>query len=204
MSDEVVTAFGRLGSCFASEEIFEIVPDIITTAKGLSSGYLPIGATIFSEGIWNVISAPNPERYFSSGFTYSGHPVCAAAALKNIEIIEQEKILEHVKEVGPYFEKQLHALRDLPIVGDVRGSHFMMCVEFVADKESKTHFPEEVYIGKRISNHADELGLMVRPIGHLNVMSPPLIMTREQVDFTVMTLRKSIEAAMVELQKENL
>jgi len=95
-------------------------------------------------------------------------------------------------------------LRDLPIVGDVRGSHFMMCVEFVSDKESKTHFPEEVYIGKRISNHADELGLMVRPIGHLNVMSPPLIMTREQVDFTVLTLRKSIEAAMVELQKENL
>ena len=204
VSDEVVTAFGRLGSWFASEEIFEIVPDIITTAKGLSSGYLPIGATIFSEEIWNVISAPNPERYFSSGFTYSGHPVCAAAALKNIEIIEQEKILEHVKEVGPYFEKQLHTLRDLPIVGDVRGSHFMMCVEFVADKESKTHFPEEVDIGKRISNHADELGLMVRPIGHLNVMSPPLIMTREQVDFTVLTLRKSIEAAMVELQKENL
>jgi adenosylmethionine-8-amino-7-oxononanoate aminotransferase len=139
VSDEVVTAFGRLGSWFASEEIFEIVPDIITTAKGLSSGYLPIGATIFSEEIWNVISAPNPERYFSSGFTYSGHPVCAAAALKNIEIIEQEKILEHVKEVGPYFEKQLLTLRDLPIVGDVRGSHFMMCVLLSLSATNSTH-----------------------------------------------------------------
>jgi len=204
VSDEVVTAFGRLGEWFASEERFGIQPDIITSAKGISSGYLPMGACIFTDEIFEVISAPNPERLFANGYTYSGHPVCAAAALKNIEILESENILGNVRDVGLYFEQQLHTLRDLPIVGDVRGSHFMMCVEFVSNQETKICFPDEVDIGKRISNHADSLGLIVRPIGHLNVMSPPLIMTREQVDFTVTTLRKSIEVVMENLRKEGL
>jgi putrescine---pyruvate transaminase len=199
VSDEVVTAFGRLGEWFVSEELFGIQPDIITSAKGISSGYLPLGASIFSDEIWEVISAPNPERFFANGYTYSGHPVCAAAALKNIEILETENILENVKDVGLYFEQQLNTLRDLPIVGDVRGSYLMMCVEFVSNQETKKCFPDEVDIGKRISNHADSLGLIVRPIGHLNVMSPPLIMTREQVDFTVTTLRKSIEIVLDDL-----
>ncbi len=202
VSDEVVTAFGRLGYWFASEDLFGIQPDIITSAKGLSSGYLPIGAVIFSDEIWDVINAPNPNRYFANGFTYSGHPVCAAAALKNIEIIEQENILGNVKKVGAYFEQKLKTLSDLPIVGDIRGSHFMMCVEFVRNKETKENFTAELNIGKRISMTADSLGLIVRPIAHLNIMSPPLIMTVEQVDFTVTTLRQSIQSVIEDLQRE--
>ncbi|MBY4677773.1 aminotransferase [Marinobacterium arenosum] len=204
VSDEVVTAFGRLGHWFASEEEFGIQPDIITCAKGLTSGYQPLGATIFSDEIFAVLNAPDSGRCFAHGFTYSGHPVACAAALKNIEILEREQLLENVKEVGPYFEQQLKTLEDLPIVGQVRGRKFMMCVEYVADKNSKALFPEELDIGKRVSNQADARGLITRAIVHLNVMSPSLTMTREDVDFIVATLRESIEATVAELRNEGL
>jgi len=196
VSDEVVTAFGRLGHWFASEDVFGISPDIITCAKGLSSGYLPLGATIYSDEIHNVISAQGEGRYFSNGYTYSGHPVCCAAALKNIEIMEREHIFENAREVGDYFGEQLRTLIDLPIVGEVRGYRLMQCVEFVASKETREDFPEPIDIGKVISDIADAKGLMVRPIGNLNVMSPPLILTRQDVDFIVTTLRASILEAM--------
>ena len=145
VSDEVVTAFGRLGHFFASKDVFDIEPDIITSAKGLTSAYAPLAATIISDAFYDVISVPQAEgAMFTHGFTYSGHPVCCAAGLKNIEIMEREDICGHVREVGPYLEEQLDTLRDLPIVGDVRGSHFMMCVENVADKETKALFAPEV------------------------------------------------------------
>ena len=134
--------------------------------------------------------------------TSSGHPIACAAALKNIEILEQENIFDNVNEVGPYFRQQLETLLDLPIVGQVRGSKFMMCVEFVADKESKALFDESLDIGKRIANHADAKGLIVRPLVHLNVMSPPLIMTKEDVDFIVATLRECILETMQDLHRE--
>ena len=196
VSDEVVTAFGRLGHWFASEDVFGMVPDIITCAKGLSSGYLPLGATLYSDEIHSVISESGKNRCFTNGYTYSGHPVCCAAALKNIEIMEREDMFTHAKEVGDYFGEQLHTLLDLPIVGEVRGYRLMQCVEFVANKETKEIFPEEMDIGKIISDIADSKGLMVRPIVHLNVMSPPLIITKEQVDFVVSTLRESIVESM--------
>ncbi len=199
VSDEVVTAFGRLGHWFASEAVFGIVPDIITCAKGLSSGYLPIGATIYSDKIHDVISESGTQRCFAHGFTYSAHPVCCAAALKNIEIMERENLLEHSKKVGEYFAQQLRTLLDLEIVGEVRGVGLMQCVEFVANKETRELFPEELNIGKVISNIADAKGLLVRPILHLNVMSPPLIITKENVDFIVTTLRESIVDAMAEI-----
>ena len=199
VSDEVVTGFGRLGHWFASESEFGIVPDIITSAKGLSSGYLPIGAMIYSDRIHDVISEGDPDRMYTSGFTYSGHPVCCAAALKNIEIMERENILDHAKDVGSYFETQLQSLRDIDIVGDVRGRKLMMCIENVANKETKELFPDSVNIGKRIADRCDEMGLMVRPIGHLNVMSPPLVMTKDDVDFVVETLGKGIRAVMEDL-----
>ncbi|MDR9452056.1 MAG: aminotransferase class III-fold pyridoxal phosphate-dependent enzyme, partial [Acidimicrobiia bacterium] len=132
VSDEVVTGFGRLGEWFASEKLFGIQPDIITSAKGLTSGYLPLGATIFSDRIFDVISeSGRGPGYLPLGFTYGGHPVSCAAALKNIEILENEGILEHVRDIGPYFMEQLETLRELPMVGDVRGSHLMVCIEFV-------------------------------------------------------------------------
>ncbi len=203
VADEVVTAFGRLGCWFVSKDRFDVQPDIITCAKGLSSGYLPLGAAIISDRIYEVM-ANDDDRFFAAGLTYSGHPVSCAAALKNIEIMEREKLFDNVNDVGPYFEKQLRTLLDLPIVGDIRGEKFMMCVVNVQNKASREFFPAEVNIGKRISDHAESLGLLVRPIGDLNIMSPPLTMSREDVDFIVTTLRTAIEMTMIGLRSEGL
>ena len=192
VSDEVVTGFGRLGEWFASESVFGIVPDIITSAKGLTSGYLPLGATIISDRIYDVIAEPGHDRYLAVGYTYSGHPVSCAAALKNIEIIEREGLLDHVKDVGPYFIEQLGTLTDLPMVGDVRGSHLMACVEFVADRATKRQYPDELDVGKLVANACEPRGLIVRPMVHLNVMSPPLVITRDDVDRVVQVLREAI------------
>ncbi len=205
ISDEVVTGFGRLGHMLASEPVFNLRPDVITMAKGISSGYLPMSATMLSDEIYEVISKPADDgSLFTHGFTYSGHPVCCRAALKNIEILEREKICEHVQEVGPYFEQKLDTLRDLPIVGDVRGRCFMMCVENVKDVSTKELFDDEVGIGDRIANHCQSLGLIVRPIGHLNVLSPPLILTKDDVDEVVSILRKGIEATIDDLVREGI
>ncbi len=205
VSDEVVTAFGRLGHMFSSESVFGIEPDVITSAKGLTSGYAPLGASLFSDEIYDVISRPGSDMdWFNHGFTYSGHAVCCAAALANIEIMEREGICEHVREVGPYFEKRLASLEDLPLVGDVRGSHFMLCVESVADKRTKELLPASVAIGKRIADHCELRGLIVRPIGHLNVISPPLILSRDQIDELVDILGESIRATADDLVREGL
>jgi adenosylmethionine-8-amino-7-oxononanoate aminotransferase len=152
-----------------------------------------------------VISQPEPGRdSFDHGFTYSGHPVCCAVALKNIEIIERDRICEHVRELGPYFEKRLARLEGLPLVGGVRGSHFMLCVESVANKQTKELLPEEVGIGERISDHCEKRGLIVRPIGHLNVISPPLTLTRDEIDELVEILKASIEATADDLVREGI
>ncbi len=202
VADEVVTAFGRLGEWFASESVFGIQPDMITSAKGLTSGYLPLGAVIFSDRIFDVIGETGQGRYMALGYTYSGHPVSCAAALKNIEIIEREGIREHVREIGPYMMEQLETLYDLPMVGDVRGSHLMACIEFVADKDTRERYPGEIDIGKRVSDECDAIGLMVRPVENLNVMSPPLVITKEDVDFMVSALREAIPRAHAKAEED--
>ncbi|MED5406679.1 MAG: aminotransferase [Pseudomonadota bacterium] len=205
ISDEVVTGFGRLGQFFASEAVFDFVPDIITSAKGISSGYVPLSATILSKEMYDVISVPQAEgALFTHGFTYSGHAVSCAAGLKNIEIMERDDICGYVREVGPYFEEQLNTLLEHPIVGDVRGSHFMMCIENVADKETKALLPDEAGIGNRIARHCQSRGVIVRPIAHLNVMSPPLVLTRRQIDTMVEVLHESIRETMDELTREGI
>jgi adenosylmethionine-8-amino-7-oxononanoate aminotransferase len=118
--------------------------------------------------------------------------------------MEDENILEHVREVGPYFQQQLETLLDLPIVGEVRGKNFMICIENVSDKATKSLFPEELDIGRWITNEAAKRGVLVRPIGHLNVLSPPVVLTKEEVNHIVSTLRESIEAVMVDLEKQGL
>ncbi|MCA3446626.1 MAG: aminotransferase [Rhodobacter sp.] len=191
VADEVVTAFGRLGHWFASRDEFGVQPDIICTAKGLSSGYVPIGAVIFSDRIWAAMAADG-ARWFTSGYTYSGHPVACAAALKNIKIIEAEDLLGNAARVGALFEQRLAELEALPMVGQVRGRKLMICVENVADKATKALLPAELDVGKRISDACEAMGLLVRPIGHLNVMSPPLVITEEQAEFVAATLGRAI------------
>ena len=201
VADEVVTGFGRLGHWFVSKDMFDVQPDIICCAKGLTSAYLPLGAVIFSDRMYEVLGN-DADRWFAGGFTYSGHPVSCVAALKNIEIMEREKIFDNVKEVGAYFEEKLRTLLDLPIVGDIRGRRFMMCVVNVMNKDTKEFFPPEVDIGKRISDHAEELGVIVRPAADLNIMSPSLTMTREDVDYVVSRLRQAIERTTEDLRGE--
>ena len=151
IADEVVTGFGRLGAWFVSEEVYDYVPDILVLAKGINSGYVPLGAAIFSEALYDVISQPQCEGgTLTMGFTYSGHPIACAAALKNIEIIEREDICAGVRDIGAYFYEQALTLRDLPMVGDVRGSHFMVGIEYVADKQRKTPFDANVRVAERV------------------------------------------------------
>ncbi len=202
ISDEVVTAFGRLGHMFASEACFGIVPDIICTAKGLSSGYQPISATILSDDIYDVISEKGGK--FLHGMTYSGHPACCAASLENIRIIEDEMICERVRELGPLFESTLKKLLEHEIVGDVRGSHFMMALEFVQSKASKKPFHDDVGVGARISRHAQSKGLIVRPLGSMIVLSPPLILTEQEIHDVGRILSESIVETQQGLLSENL
>lgn len=177
ISDEVVTGFGRLGYWLASHDVFGIVPDIITCAKGLTSGYLPLGACIISDSVMERMTGPDQDVLFANGYTYSGHPVCCAAALKNIEIIENEGILEHVRQIGPYFQERLQALRKYDIVGDVRGMGLLGCIEGGA----KT-LAGERRLGAMLDEACEELGLLVRPLINMAVFSPPLIITRTQID----------------------
>ncbi|MDH4107313.1 MAG: aminotransferase [Gammaproteobacteria bacterium] len=201
VADEVVTGFGRLGHWFVSKDMFGVEPDIICCAKGLTSGYLPLGAMIVSDRIYDALG-DDADRWFTAGFTYSAHPVCCAAALKNIEILERENLFENVRNVGTYFEQQLRTLLDLPIVGDIRGRLFMMCVVNVMNKKTREFFPPEVMIGKRISNHAEALGLIVRPVVDLNVLSPSLTMTKDDVDYIVSKLRQAILLTIDDLREE--
>jgi putrescine---pyruvate transaminase len=202
IADEVVTGFGRIGHWFASRDEFGIEPDMLVCAKGLTSGYLPLGATIFSDAIQDAISSADPDAWFTHGFTYSGHPVCCAAALENIRILAEEKLLENARAVGDYFEGRLAELAELRIVGDVRGRRLMMCVEYVADKSSKAPFPDAANISRRIAQRCEAQGLLVRPLGHLDIMSPPLIVTRAQCDTLVETLRGAIGDVTRELERE--
>jgi len=202
IADEVVTAFGRVGHMFASQAEFGIVPDIIVTAKGLTSGYVPLSAVLFSDQVHEVISAPDVDAWFTHGYTYSGHPVACAVALKNIEIIEREDLCGNAARVGDYLEQRLGELGALPIVGDVRGRRLMMCLEYVADKRTREKLPDEVNISKRISNECEAHGLFVRPIGHLDVLSPPLIIKKQEGDFVVDTLGAAISKVTDELVRE--
>lgn len=205
ISDEVVTAWGRLGHWFSSEEVFGIQPDIITTAKGITSGYQPLGAVFISDRLIDDLKSENAaEGYFSNGYTYSGHPIACAAALKNIEIIEREGILAHVREVGPYLHSRLEELRDLPIVGDVRGMGLLGCVECVISKDSKEALSLDYEIGSRIDKHCQSLGLLVRPLINMCVFSPPLIISKEQIDEMVDKLRIGIERATEDVRAEGL
>ena len=205
ISDEVVTGFGRLGHVFASKPVFEIEPDIITCAKGLISGYVPLGAFLVSDRLFNTLTeTAGKGQFFSNGYTYSAHPVSCAAGMANLDIIEREDICGHVQRLGPYFRERLGELIDLDMVGDVRGSHFMVCVECTADKAKKEVPPADWQVAKRIFEKCMPKGLLARPMGHLIVLSPPLIINRAQIDEAVETLRAGIREVMDDLRREGL
>jgi putrescine---pyruvate transaminase len=204
VADEVVTGFGRLGHWFASLSEFGIQPDIIASAKGLTAGYLPLGACLYTDELHEAMLQGSLEGFFGHGYTYGAHPVSCVAGLKVMEILEREAIFDHVNDVGPYFMKRLHSLDGLPIVGNVRGKKLMGGVEFVQNRATKALFPEELNIGKQVANKAEALGLMVRPIVHLNIMSPALTISRDEIDFVVDTLGASIKAVADDLVRDGV
>ena len=202
IADEVVTGFGRLGHWFASEEVFDMTPDLMTSAKGLTSGYLPLGGCFISERLINQLKGM--DATFANGYTYSGHPVSCAAALKNIEIIEQENLLEHVREVSPYFLQRLQKLQDLPIVIDVRALGLVGCVECSIDPLGQASLEDDAKLGYRIDAHCQALGLIVRPIINMCVLSPALIISRSQIDDMLAILEQGIRLTIADLQAEGL
>jgi len=203
ISDEVVPAFGRCGHIFASEAVFDIVPDIITTAKGISSGYVPLGAVFISDRLIREASAAgSPHSIFANGFTYSGHPASCAAGLATLDILERERICEHVREVAPYFQQRWQELRDIPLVGDVRGVGLMACVECEIDPGGEDTLKADYEIGNRIDRYCQEGGLILRPFINQCIVSPPLTITREQIDEMVRILRTGIEKAMEDARRD--
>ena len=181
IADEVVTAFGRLGHWFASKDVFDYQPDILVCAKGITSGYIPLGATLISDEIYDVISRPQcAGGVFSMGLTYFGHPVACRAALKNIEIMERDGLLKNAVNVGEVFQKQGRTLHSLANVGDVRGRALMLAVELVQDKRTGQAFPISAGASEKVFKHCVENGLVVRPVGDRIILSPPLIINEDE------------------------
>jgi adenosylmethionine-8-amino-7-oxononanoate aminotransferase len=205
ISDEVVTGFGRLGHYFASKDVFGVEPDIITTAKGLTSGYLPLGAALISERLFAEVSGDNAKgAWFGSGFTYAGHAVSCAVGLKNIEIMEETKLLEHVRKVAPHFQARLRALGRHPIVGDVRGMGLVGCVDCRLSRDDSDPWNPRHEIGARLDRHCQQLGLILRPILNMCVFSPPLIITEPEIDRMFDIMAKGLDATLDEMTREGL
>ncbi|MEW6997752.1 aminotransferase [Colwelliaceae bacterium BS250] len=201
IADEVVTAFGRLGEWVASKDIFDYQPDILIVAKGINSGYIPLGAAILSSDIYDVISKPQSDGgVLSLGFTYSGHATACAAALKNFEIIEEENILENVRNLSPLLQDGAKELLANPIVGDVRGKGFMLGIDLVSNKETK----EPLNVANRVFTKCMERGLVIRPIVNLIVISPPLTLTKEDVITLLAIVGECIEEVYQEVSTEGL
>lgn len=195
IADEVVTAFGRLGHYFASKDVFGVEPDMLTTAKGLTSGYVPMGALFISDRLMaDIKAAGNEPKGFFSGFTYSGHPVAAAAALANLDIFEHDALLDHVAKVAPHFEKRLQELADLPMVRDVRVNGLMAGVECCLDPE-KPDDERDMNFLLEVDEICQENGLLLRPVYSSAVLSPPLTITTAQIDALVGILKQGLETA---------
>lgn len=191
--DEVITGFGRTGKMWGHETV-GVSPDIMPMAKGLSSGYLPISATAVSKEIVDVLKKGGD---FVHGYTYSGHPVAAAVALRNIEIIEREGLVARTgNETGPYLAKALASLNDHPLVGEARSVGLLGAVEIVADKASGARFGgKEGTAGPMVRDLCIAGGLMVRGIRDSIVMCPPLIISTQQIDDMVGIIRKALDEA---------
>ncbi len=182
IADEVITGFGRTGSWFGSRT-YGIRPDIMCFAKGLTSGYIPMGATMCTDEIYQAfLGTLGDGKEFRHGNTYSGHPVAAAAALANLEIVEREKLPENAKEVGARLLGRLRGLEKHPIVGDVRGVGLLARVELVRDKKTRAPFEKPGEAGRKVQKRLLELGVLIRNINDILTLSPPLILTAEQAD----------------------
>ncbi|MFJ5487303.1 aspartate aminotransferase family protein [Hansschlegelia beijingensis] len=195
IADEVICGFGRLGEWFGST-VLGMKPDTISVAKQLSSSYLPIAAVIIPDWIDEALNRQSEKiGVFGHGFTYSGHPVAAAVALKTLEIYERENVLGHVRKVMPHFQQRLRAFGDHPMVGEARGMGLVGAVDLVADKTSKRPFDAKRYAAAKVVALAQEEGLIVRAIGDAVSICPPLVITEEEIDQLFDRLGRALDRA---------
>jgi adenosylmethionine-8-amino-7-oxononanoate aminotransferase len=193
IADEVITGFGRTGRWFGLEH-YGIEPDIMQFAKGITSGYVPLGGIGVSDRIRDVINGVPGDKRYMHAYTYSGHPTCCAVALKNIEIIENEGLVARAEAMGARLLGGLQTLHELEHVGDVRGKGLMAAVELVADKASKQAYPVEAGIGNKVFGELVKHGVYTRVLGDQLLFAPPLVTTEAQIDQIVTVLRESIVA----------
>ncbi|ODM75134.1 aspartate aminotransferase family protein [Bradyrhizobium elkanii] len=205
IADEVVTGFGRTGSMFGSQH-YGIEPDLITAAKGLTSAYFPLSASIVGEKIYKVLEdGADKVGAFSHGYTYSGHPIGAATANAVLDIVEKEDLPGNAREVGGYFQARLkEKFAQLPIVGEVRGVGLMGAIEFVADRDKKRRFDPSLKVGARVSKAARDRGLIARPMPHGDILgfAPPLVTTKAEIDEIVSITESAVRSVMDELVRD--
>ncbi len=190
--DEVITGFGRMGEWFGADT-YAIDADIMTMAKGLSSGYQPISAVSLGTRMADALLAANEELVH--GFTYSGHPVTSAVALKNLEIMEREKLVGRVKNnIGPYFQRRLReTFSDHPLVGEVRGLGLLAAIELVPEKPKRSFFPRDSDVGTRCRNYCFKNGLVMRAIRDTMVLAPPLVISEAEIEEIISKAKDAID-----------
>ncbi|MGY2262190.1 aspartate aminotransferase family protein [Pseudomonas sp. SDO55104_S430] len=196
VADEVICGFGRTGEWFGSD-FYDLKPDMMTIAKGLTSGYIPMGGLIVRD---EVVAVLNEGGDFNHGFTYSGHPVAAAVALENIRIMRDEKIVERVHtETAPYLQKRLRELNDHPLVGEVRGVGLLGAIELVQDKATRKRY-EGKGVGMICRQFCFDNGLIMRAVGDTMIIAPPLVITPAEIDELVTKARKCLDLTLSALQ----
>ncbi|MFK4654241.1 L-2,4-diaminobutyrate transaminase [Bradyrhizobium japonicum] len=206
IADEVICGFGRTGADFGSI-LYGMEPDLVTVAKGLTSGYVPLSAAIVGEKVYAVMEeAADRVGAFSHGYTYSGHPIAAAAANAVLDIVEKERLSDRARIVGSHFHQRLQQrFSQLEIVGEVRGVGLLGAVEFVADRQTKRRFDPQLKVGARIAKAARDRGLIVRAMPHGEILgfAPPLVVSEAEVDEIVDLAYRATKQIMDELAKES-
>jgi putrescine aminotransferase len=196
VADEVICGFGRTGEWFGSD-FYDLKPDLMTIAKGLTSGYIPMGGVIVRDEVVKVL---NDGGDFNHGFTYSGHPVAAAVGLENIRILSEEKIVDRVKsETAPYLQKRLRELSDHPLVGEVRGVGMLGAIELVKDKTTRERYAGRG-AGMICRTFCFNNGLIMRAVGDTMIISPPLVISFAEIDELVEKARKCLDLTLEALQ----
>ena len=191
VADEVICGFGRTGAWFGSDT-YGLEPDLMPMAKGMSSGYLPIGGVMVADRVAEVLIEKGGE--FNHGFTYSGHPTCAAVAARNIRLLQEEKIVEHVRDVAaPHLAARWAELAEHPIVGEARCKGLLGALELVADKATRTRFPDVGETGTRCRDFCFDSGVIMRAVRDTMIISPPLVITTDQIDELVTLARRSLD-----------
>lgn len=200
IADEVITGFGRTGNLWGSIT-YDIEPDIIIASKCITAGYFPMGAIILSQNMADKLAAASEtEEEFAHGFTTGGHPVGCAVALKAIDVIMNEGLLENVVAVSPHFQTRLHEFMQNDFIGEARGVGLMGALEMVSDKQTKAAFPSEVSVSERVANTALEFGLICRPVGQAVVLCPPFIITENELDQMFDALGKTLDKVFAEVR----